>query len=47
MKPLVWTSIFMLVATMVVMAADTEEDMDITFTFKRYVDLTTVKTFNV
>ena len=33
MKPLVFTSILMLV----VMAADTEEDMEITFNFKRYV----------
>ena len=43
MKPLVFLSILMLV----VIAADTEEDMEITITFKRYVDLTTIKTFNV
>ena len=40
MKQLVFTSIFMLV----VMAADTEEDMEITFTFERYVDLKRLKT---
>ena len=40
MKQLVFTSILMLV----VMAADTEEDMEITFTFERYVDLKRLKT---
>ena len=40
MKPLVFSSILMLV----VIAADTEEDMEITFNFKRYVVLTTIKT---
>ena len=40
MRQLVFTSILMLV----VMAADTEEDMEITFTFERYVDLKRLKT---
>ena len=39
MKQLVLTSILMLV----VMAADTEEDMEITFTFQRYVDVKKVE----
>ena len=39
MKQLVFTSILMLV----VMAADTEEDMEITFTFERYVDFKRLK----
>ena len=43
MKQLVWTSILMLV----VMAADTEEDMEITFTFQRYVDVKTVENYNI
>ena len=43
MKQLVLTSILMLV----VMAADTEEDMEITFTFERYVDVKKVENFNI
>ena len=40
MKQLVFTSILMLV----VMAADTEEDMEITFTFERYADKKRLRT---